>query len=146
MAAPRVLVSACLLGHHCRYDGAHKRYPGIHALLEGAEAVPVCPEQAGGLPTPRVPCDLHGGDGHEVWAGRARVVDREGVDRSEAFRRGAERCLAQAPDAAWALLKAGSPSCGVRQTWIDGARVEGQGVFAALLSAEGIPSKTEEDV
>jgi len=138
-----VLVSACLLGVPCRYDGAHKRYAGIEAALAGVEVVPVCPEQAGGLSTPRVPCDLSGGDGHAVWAGDASVVDRDGVDRSDAFRDGARACLELAPDAAWALLKSGSPSCGVHQTWIDGERVAGCGVFAALLARRGIPAKTE---
>jgi uncharacterized protein YbbK (DUF523 family) len=147
MSRPRrVLVSACLLGVACRYDGAHKRYPGVRAALEGFEVVPVCPEQAGGLSTPRVPCDLCGGDGHAVWARRASVIDREGADRSAAFREGARRCLQQAPDAAWALLKSGSPSCGVRRTWIDGQRVPGCGVFAALLAKRGIPARTEEQL
>lgn len=139
----KVLVSACLLGVPCRYDGAYKRYPGVEAALAGCEVVPVCPEQAGGMPTPRVPCDLSGGDGHGVWARRATVVDRDGVDRSAAFREGARLCLQQAPDAAWALLKSGSPSCGVLLTWIDGEKVAGQGVFAALLAKRGIPAKTE---
>jgi uncharacterized protein YbbK (DUF523 family) len=142
----RVLVSACLLGVRCRYDGAHKHYPGVAAALAGCEAVAVCPEQAGGLPTPRVPCDLSGGDGHAVWAGTASVKDRDGVDRSAAFREGALRCLRQAPEAAWALLKSGSPSCGVHQTWIDGERAPGQGVFAALLAMRGVAAKTELDL
>ncbi len=141
----RVLVSACLLGVPCRYDGAHKRYPGIEAALAGCEVVLVCPEQAGGLPTPRVPCDLSGGDGRAVWARKASVVDRDGVDHSAAFREGARRSLQQAPDAAWALLKSGSPSCGVRRTWIDGQKQPGCGVFAALLHEHEIPLKTDLD-
>ena len=139
----KVLVSACLLGVPCRYDGVHKCYPGVEAALAGCEVVPVCPEQAGGLPTPRVPCDLCGGDGHAVLAGEASVVDRDGVDRSAAFREGARVALQQAPDAAWALLKSGSPSCGVHQTWIDGVKVSGQGVFAAMLAIRDIPMETE---
>ncbi len=146
MKVDRVLVSACLLGVRCRYDGDSKHYPGIEAALRGFEIVPVCPERAGGLPTPRVACDLSGGDGHEVWAGQACVVDRDGVDRSEAFRQGARRCLAQAPEAAWALLKSGSPSCGVHRTWIDGEQRAGQGVFAALLREQGIEARTEEEL
>ena len=142
----RVLVSACLLGVRCRYDGAQRQHPGIEEALAGCEVVPVCPEQAGGLPTPRVPCDLSGGDGAAVWAHRATVVDRDGIDRSAAFREGARRCLRAAPDAAWALLKSGSPSCGVHKTPIDGEKVDGQGVFAALLAAHGVSSKTERDL
>ncbi len=144
--APRVLVSACLLGARCRYDGAHRHYPGIEAALTGCEAVPVCPERAGGLPTPRIPCELRGGDGAAVWEGRATVVDRQGTDRSDAFREGARTCSQQAPAAAWALLKSGSPSCGVHSTWIDGAKVPGPGVFAALLAERGVPCRSEEEL
>lgn len=141
-----MLVSACLLGARCRYDGDHRHYPGVETALAASEVVPVCPEQAGGLPTPRIACELQGGDGHAVWTAEAAVVDRDGVDRSVAFRDGALRCRQQAPDAAWALLKSGSPSCGVHQTWIDGEKAPGQGVFAALLHTHGIPCKTEEDL
>ncbi len=142
----RVLVSACLLGVRCRYDGGHRRQEGIESFLAGFEVVPVCPEQAGGLPTPRVPCGLHGGDGAVVWERGARVLDRDGIDRSDAFREGAHCCLQQAPDAAWALLKSGSPSCGVRRTRIDGVKAAGRGVFASLLAQRGIPLQTEEDL
>jgi len=134
------------MGMRCRYDGAHKRYDGIEDALAGCEPVPVCPEQAGGLSTPRVPCELRGGDGASVWASDASVVDRDGVDRSAAFREGAQASLARAPGAALALLKSGSPSCGVHRTWIDGEKVPGRGVFAALLHEHGIPAKTEQDL
>jgi len=134
------------MGVRCRYDGKNKRYPGVESALEGCEVVPVCPEQAGGLSTPRVACELRGGEGATVWAGDASVVDRDGVDRSAAFRQGAQASLERAPDATWALLKSGSPSCGVHRTWIDGEKVPGQGVFAALLRKHGIPTKTEQDL
>ncbi len=147
MSAPeRVLVSACLLGVPCRYDGDHKGYEGVEEALAGCEVVPVCPEQAGGLPTPRVACELRGGPGAAVWTGDAAVVDRDGVDRSDAFRQGAHLSLQRAPDATRALLKSGSPSCGVHRTWIDGEKVDGQGVFAALLAQHGIPAETELDL
>ncbi|MFH1466745.1 MAG: 2-thiouracil desulfurase family protein, partial [Pseudomonadota bacterium] len=82
-----------------------------------------------------------------VLAGLARVVARdERADRTAAFAAGARACLAQAPDAAWALLKEGSPSCGVNLTWIDGEKVPGKGVFAALVAAVGIPARSEEDL
>ncbi|MFH1810952.1 MAG: DUF523 domain-containing protein, partial [Pseudomonadota bacterium] len=69
MSRPRVLVSACLLGVPCRYDGAHKRYDGIEEALEGCEVVLVCPEEAGGLGTPRTASECSGGDGAVVLAG-----------------------------------------------------------------------------
>jgi uncharacterized protein YbbK (DUF523 family) len=140
----RVLVSACLLGVRCRYDGAHKRYDGVEQAIAGCEAVPVCPEVAGGLPIPRSASGLVGGDGAAVLAGRARVLSDGGEERTAAFLAGARACLAHAPDAAWALLKEGSPSCGVNLTWVDGRKVPGKGVFAALLTAAGIPLRTEE--
>jgi len=138
------LVSACLLGERCRYDGQVLSYPGLLRTLEGAEVVAVCPEREGGLPTPRVPCDLQGGDGAAVWCGVARVLDRQGRDRTAQFRAGAQRCLEAAPDAAWALLKARSPSCGLRQVHVDGRLVPGQGVFAALLAQHGVRARDEE--
>jgi len=140
----KVLVSACLLGVRCRYDGQHKRHVGVERALAGCEIVPVCPEQAGGLPTPRPACQLRGGDGEALWQDRARVVDALGVDQSAAFREGARRCLQQAPDARRALLKEGSPSCGVRRCVIDGESRPGMGVLAALLARQGVALETEE--
>lgn len=140
-----MLVSACLLGEPCRYDGNHKRYAGIEAALAGCEPVPVCPEEAGGLGTPRTASECCGGDGAAVLAGTARVVARdERTDRTAAFVSGARACLARAPEAAWALLKEGSPSCGVNRTWIDGVQVQGKGVFAALVAQAGIHARSEE--
>jgi len=124
-----VLVSACLLGVCCRYDGTSREEPRVIADLAGTRMVPICPEQMGGLPTPRVPCDLVGGDGADVLEGRAHVVDKDGVDRTANFIRGAEESLklAQRFGARRAVLKARSPSCGVAS-----------GVTAALLRKNGI--------
>lgn len=141
-----VLVSACLLGERCRYDGRDKPSARVQAALEGCRVVAVCPEVAGGLPVPRPPCDLAGGDGSAVWAHGACVVGVDGVDRTAAFVAGARACLERAPDATLAVLKARSPSCGTDRVTVDGHLVPGRGVFAALLHSLGIPALSDEDV
>jgi uncharacterized protein YbbK (DUF523 family) len=109
-----ILVSACLCGQRCRYDGQAKENPALMACLAGKDRLAVCPEQLGGLPTPRPACRLIGGDGADVLAGRARVVDRLGVDRTGAFIRGAQSTLEKALRyrVERCYLKAKSPSCG----------------------------------
>ena len=100
-----LIVSRCLAGAPCRYDGGNNLVPAIRALVEAGEAVAVCPEELGGLPTPRVPCERQP-DG--------RVLDRTGANVTEAFVRGAERAMAicRARGCTAAILKARSPSCG----------------------------------
>ena len=148
----KLVVSACLLGKACRYDAKSKAHPKAEALAarwieSGGTVVDVCPEELGGLGTPRPPCDLAGGDGVDFWKGTAQVVPR--ADRqcfSEGFRRGAEKALQYAKGCDQALLKARSPSCGCGETWIDGKLQTGDGVFAARLRSMGIPLATEEDL
>lgn len=127
---PVYLVSGCLLGLVCRYDGRVKEYPECRRELVGKVYVPVCPEQLGGLSTPREPADLVGGDGAAVLAGLARVVTRSGVDVTANFVRGAEQVLriARELQVSGVLLKSGSPSCGAGRVL---------GVTAALLRREG---------
>ena len=153
--APVCAVSACLLGRACRYDGASKPVPpsgGVAASLDaweraGGRVVPVCPEELGGLGTPRPPAELRGGDGAAVLAGRARVERQRDVgDVTAAFVAGARAALALAGAPSRAILKARSPSCGVGATWIDGEVRAGDGVFAALLRAHGVPLATDEDL
>lgn len=147
--AERWLVSACLLGRACRYDGGSKPHDAVHAAVaaaraRGVEVVPVCPEALGGLPTPRPAADLRGGDGHAVLDGTAQVATVDGdADVTAAFLAGAE--AAHRP-CTHALLKARSPSCGVGRTYVDGALVEGDGVFAARLRRAGVALSTEEDL
>jgi len=140
--ADRVLVSACLLGRACRWDGSDRQSrPLVEALAhEGLEAVPYCPEEAGGLPTPRPPCVLSGGDGEAVADGRARVVDDSGRDRTEAYLLGARGAveLARASGCTVAYLKEKSPSCGCALVPTGAGRVEGRGVTTALLRRAGI--------
>ena len=124
------LVSACLTGLCTRYDGRSKPDADCMQLLTGYHWIPVCPEQLGGLPTPRSPCRLVGGDG--VLDGTARVVDQDGIDHSAEFVRGAEMVLtiARMQQVSCCLLKSGSPSCGLAPL---------TGVTAALLLRYGIP-------
>jgi uncharacterized protein YbbK (DUF523 family) len=138
-----VLVSACLRGVPCRFDGRDKHVAALDTLLAGRRVVPFCPEQAGGLATPRRPAELRGGDGHGVLEGTARVVEDTGGDVTAAFVAGAERALAAARRAgcAEAVLMPRSPSCGasgVHDGTFSGRLVPGEGVTAALLRRHGI--------
>ncbi|MFD5562616.1 DUF523 domain-containing protein [Kitasatospora griseola] len=138
-----ILVSACLRGVPCRFDGRDKASPALAELLDGRQAVSFCPEVAGGLATPRRPAELIGGDGHDVLDGAARVVDGAGHDVTAEFVTGAERALlaAQRAGCTEAVLMPRSPSCGrgaVYDGSFAGALVPGDGVTAALLERNGI--------
>lgn len=136
-----VVVSACLLGRACRYDGRHSRNDQLKNDLVGESVVPVCPEELGGLGTPRPAAELTGGDGSGVWDGTARVVLVEsGLDVTREFCDGAQATLhaARQTGAHRAILKEGSPSCGTGRIQLDGNKVVGQGVSAALLARHGI--------
>ena len=137
----RALVSACLLGMRCRYDGQGQRCPGIDALMDELELIPVCPEQLGGLPTPRAPSERLGD----------RVVTRHGADVTEAFARGAEETcrLAELYGARLAILKQRSPSCGSSAIYdgsFSGRIVPGSGVTASRLRDMGVEVFSEEDL
>ena len=148
----RVIVSACLLGRPCRYDGAIKTSEATQDLVErirgqGGEMISVCPEELGGLGTPRPAAELRGGDGAAVLAGAARVERiSDGQDVTAAFLRGARRAWSLGRGAETALLKARSPSCGCGEAHRDGGPRPGDGVFAALLRAEGVEVMTDEDI
>lgn len=129
----RLLISACLLGVNCKYDGGNNALPPetLAALRQRFELVPVCPEQLGGLPTPRVPSERRDG----------RVVSREEADVTEAFRKGAEAALriARENGCRRALLKTNSPSCGSGTIYdgsFSGRLIPGDGVAAELLKHE----------
>ncbi|MEU5952659.1 DUF523 domain-containing protein [Streptomyces sp. NPDC047525] len=138
-----VLVSACLRGVPCRFDGRDKESPELDDAVAGRRVVSFCPEAAGGLPTPRRPAELVGGDGHDVLDGTARVVDDTGQDVTAAFVAGARRALAAAlaGGCTEALLMPRSPSCGhgsVHDGSFGGRLVAGDGVTAALFQRNGI--------
>lgn len=146
-----ILVSACLTGQACRYDGgAFARAPEIARLLAEGRALPVCPEVLGGLPTPRPPAEIQGGDGTDVLAGTARIRRADGTDVTDAFQAGAEATLeiARAHGATAAILKSCSPSCGVKQIHdgaFAGGLVPGMGLTAAMLAAAGLALYDEKD-
>lgn len=145
-----VLVSACLAGVPCRYDGRAKTSLEVTALVREGAAVVVCAEVEGGLSTPRRPAEIVDGDGDDVLDGRARVVDDEGRDVTEAFLAGARRALdaARRSGARTAVLTDRSPSCGCREIYDgthQGVRRPGVGVTAALLRRSGIEVRTPDD-
>lgn len=129
----RILVSACLLGVQCRYDGGGKLIPELRELMEAAELIPVCPEIFGGLPTPRTPSERQGD----------RVVMRDGTDVTAEYKRGAEEAaaLAERFGVRIAVLKERSPSCGSGEIYdgtFTGGKTAGDGVTAECLKARGI--------
>ncbi len=134
------IVSACLAGVRCRYDGGHCETPEIRQLVAEGRALPVCPEQLGGLPTPRIPAEIVGDGGEAVIEETALVLDKEGTEVTAAFVRGAEETwkLARLVRATKAILKERSPSCGVTQICRGEETIAGQGVTCFLLRTHGI--------
>ncbi|MBR0219380.1 MAG: DUF523 domain-containing protein [Clostridia bacterium] len=135
----RILVSACLLGLCCRYDGQSKRNDRVLALTEKHELIPVCPEQLGGLPTPRPPAEIKNG----------RVINNVGQDVTAQYEKGALETLRlyDLLHCDCALLKARSPSCGAEQVYdgtFSGTLIPGQGIAARLLSQRHITVLSEE--
>ena len=129
----KLLVSACLLGENCKYSGGNNYTPAVEALKEKFDVIPVCPEQMGGLPTPRIPAERVG----------EKVLTREGADVTAEYRKGAEGALAiaKANGVKFAVLQERSPSCGsecVYDGTFSGKLIPGQGVTAQLLEENGI--------
>ncbi len=137
---PPILVSACLAGLATRYNGTAAAFEPVLELIRQGRAIPVCPEQLGGRPTPRQPSEIRGG----------RVIDQHGTDQTKAFERGALEALrlAQLAGCRKAILKANSPSCGSGCIY-DGnfshKKIPGDGIFAKLLKQQGIEIETEEN-
>lgn len=145
------LVSACLAGRPCAYDGRPRTCPAIASLVKEGRALPVCPECLGGLPVPRIPAEIAGGTGEDVFKGRARVINQEGQDVTGAFLRGAQKALklARGKGISTAILKSRSPSCGYGSIYdgsFTGRLRPGHGVTAALLSRAGFKILTESEV
>ncbi|MCY1263633.1 hypothetical protein D3C76_758590 [compost metagenome] len=148
----KVLVSRCLLGHQVRYDGgAHGPFDILIRWQAQGRVVPLCPEVAGGLPTPRPPAEIAGGQGGEVLEGSVRVTTVDGEDVTWAFIQGAEQAaeLVRRYEIRMAVLKARSPSCGNRENYdgsFSGRRVAGEGVTAAALKRMGVLVFSEEEL
>lgn len=143
----KVAVSACLLGQACRFDGASKPCPQLTALLDkyACEVLPICPEQAGGLPIPRPRTELVAG------VSSVRAIDEKGQDNTQAFMQGGHTVCKAAQDAGCsvAVLKSKSPSCGsglVYDGTFSGTLVEGDGVAAHLLRECGISVLNENEL
>nr|VFJ61854.1 MAG: Uncharacterized conserved protein YbbK, DUF523 family [Candidatus Kentron sp. FM]VFJ73833.1 MAG: Uncharacterized conserved protein YbbK, DUF523 family [Candidatus Kentron sp. FM]VFK21022.1 MAG: Uncharacterized conserved protein YbbK, DUF523 family [Candidatus Kentron sp. FM] len=134
------IVSACLAGVKCRYDGEAKPCRKVMELVERGQAIPVCPEQLGGLTTPRTPAEKKGD----------QVFTRDGKDVTGRFRRGAReaRRIARLARCHQAILKAKSPSCGFGEIYdgtFSGRLTKGNGVFAEMLEDDGMKVMTEEE-
>ncbi len=140
IVTPKVLVSACLAGIHCRFDGSRRLPKGKLKELRESVIIPVCPEQLGGLATPRKPAEITQGTGFDVLRKKAKVLDSSGTDITVQFLRGAKAVLriARLNGVKKAYLKEKSPSCGKRSIVCRGRVRSGPGVTAALLMREGI--------
>lgn len=135
-----------MLGQDVRYDGKNclQDHPGLQALIKAGEVISICPEMAGGLPTPRPPAEIEPGkNGRDVLNGKAKVITIYGDEVTTEFVTGAEKtlALAQQYNIRVAILKARSPSCGSQQIYDgthSGKTVSGMGTTAALLTQHGI--------
>ena len=137
----KILVSACLLGKNCKYNAGNNLNQSVLDFIEGHEVIGVCPEQLGGLSTPRLPAEIVDGV----------VTNKEGISVDAEFRKGAQKALAAALEnkVDLAILQSRSPSCGVKEIYdgsFSGKKIKGQGVLAKLLSAHGIKVLDAEDI
>lgn len=137
----KIMVSACLLGENCKYNGGNNLSEKVMKFIDGHEVIPVCPEVMGGLPTPRVPSEIVD---NVVTMADGRNVDKE-------FRKGAQLglVLAKENNVDLVILQSRSPSCGVKQIYdgtFTGKKIDGQGVFARLLTDNGFRIMDVEDL
>ncbi len=137
----KIMVSACLLGENCKYNGGNNKKTELLRLLDGCSVIPVCPEVLGGLSVPRAPAEIV----------RETVMNRDGESVDAAFRRGAEKALTLAerekPDLI--ILQSRSPSCGVKEIYdgsFSGALIPGSGVFAEAALRAGFRVADAEDI
>jgi len=142
------IVSACLVGVNCRYDGKNSFNSKIFEMFRKGDIIPLCPEQLGGLPTPREVQEIVGGTGEDVLRGKANVITASGRDVTKNFLRGAEETLriAKSLGVKEAVLKSCSPSCGCGKIYdgtFSGKLKDGNGVTAALLKEHGIRIRNE---
>ena len=137
----KILVSGCLLGENCKYNGGNNYSEKVAEYIKGHEVISVCPECLGGLPTPRIPAEIVDGV----------VTNREGQVVDEEFRKGAQIALeiARKEQIDVAILQSRSPSCGSKQIYdgtFSGVKVDGQGVFAKMLKEQGFHMIDVEDL
>ena len=149
----KILISACLMGEHVRYDGGHSQLASdqLRQWQREGRLISTCPEVAGGLPVPRVPAEIDTGDAEAVLRGERLIQRRDGADVTDAYLLGAEKALAlcMQHQILIAILKEGSPSCGVacvHDGSFSGRKVDGQGVTARLLARHGISVFSEQQL
>jgi len=145
------LCSACLLGIRCRYDGRIKLNEKVVELSKKEILIPICPEQLGGLSTPRIPQEIQGCSGEKVLNGECKVLNKNNEDVADKFIKGAEETfkIAQLVGAKEFIGKSKSPSCGCGQIYdgtFSGKLIKGNSVTAALLKRSGIKIISEEDL
>lgn len=136
-----IIVSACLLGKNCKYNGGNNRNEKVIAFLKDKEYMALCPEQLGGLPTPRLPCERI----------KDKVLNNQGEDKTKAFYLGTQICMEKSKDKKidLAILKAKSPSCGkgiIYDGSFSSTLIKGNGVFVDELLKEGIKIITEDEL
>lgn len=146
-----ILVSSCLAGLHCRYNGSHSLVDEIGYLVQQGKAVFVCPELLAGLPTPREPAEIVGGTGEDVLDGKARVIEPFGKDVSDIYIKGAYNMLEMVKqlNPSCIVLKDWSPSCGSKMIYdgsFGGKKIAGAGVTTALLRREGYRVISEDEL
>jgi len=149
MEREKIIVSACLLGIDCRYDGGNCLSKAVAALIGRVALIPVCPELLGGLSTPRPPAGIAKGSGIDVIEGKSRVLTVKGEDDvTSQFIKGARESLkiAQLLGVKKAIFKEESPSCGVHFIRRNDTRVPGSGVTTALFLNEGLDVIGEEEI
>lgn len=144
------VISACLCGVNCKYSGGNNFNENIFEIFQRGEGILICPEQIGGLPTPRIPCEIVGGKAENVFEGNAEVISKDGNQCTKEFIKGAKESLeiAKAVGAKKAILKSNSPSCGSGSVYngqFNDKLIKGDGVTAYLFKSNGIAVETEEE-
>ncbi|TAH61230.1 MAG: DUF523 domain-containing protein [Gottschalkiaceae bacterium] len=146
-----ILISACLLGINCRYDGKSNKVSALSSIMDKYNLIPVCPEQLGGMTTPRFPSEIIGGKASDVIEGKARVINNQGQDVTYHFIKGAEEALniAKIFNCKSAILKSKSPSCGYGAIYdgtFNGKLTNGNGICTETLINNGIKVYSEKDI
>lgn len=148
----KIIVSACLLGSNCKYNGGNNYNEELVEFLRGKEIIEICPESMGGLETPRVPSEIENGKtAEDVLNGEGLVISKLGVDVTAEFVLGAMKSLeiAKENNIELAILKESSPSCGSRFVYdgnFEGTKIEGRGLTAELFTQYGIRVVSEESI
>jgi uncharacterized protein YbbK (DUF523 family) len=143
-----IFVSACLLGINCTYDNTNNKNELIIQIANYRKSLPICPEQLGGLPTPRTPQSIQNGTGKDVLEGKTRVLNKDEIDVTDNFLKGISEIekFVNLYNVKYAILKEKSPSCGVKQIYNKDNLVDGQGVTSAYLESKGIKVYSEKQI